>query len=56
MATELCKYVTNKGTDPLVTVLRGVMFEDMISVSQTDPFSEGPGSKEFAEGFYFLVQ
>lgn len=56
MATELCKYIINNGTDPLGRVVEGVTFEYMIPVSQIDPSSEGPGSKEFAEGFYFLFQ
>ena len=51
MAAALGKYIINKGTDPLFRVHGGVMFEYMIPISQTNPFSGGPGSKEFAEGF-----
>lgn len=36
--------------------LKGITFEYMIPVSQIDPSSESPGSKEFAEWSYFLFQ
>lgn len=56
MATELCKYIINKGTDPLSRVDGGVIFECLTSISHADPSLEGPGNEELAEGFYFLCQ
>ena len=53
MAIELCKYIINKGTDPLFSMDGGVTSEYRVSISQTEPLSEGPGSKEFAEECFF---
>lgn len=56
MVTELCKYNINKGTDPLFWLAGGVQFGYTIPFSQTDPFSEGPESKEYTEGCCFPFQ
>jgi hypothetical protein len=55
MATELCKYIINKGTDALFWLDGGVVFGYMILVSpKLNPYLKAQNARRLLEDFIFL--
>lgn len=55
MATELCKYIINKGTEPLSRVDGDVMFECLTSISRPIPPLRAQEARSALKDFIFFV-
>lgn len=55
MATELCKHIINKGTDPLSRVDGSVMFECLTSISRPIPPWRAQEARSWLKDFIFFV-